>query len=63
MAMTFLGGAWIHGVPARNLTDEEETRFGAVIAAEEKSTGLRLYEPVPKKTEKAAKTAKEGSES
>ena len=41
MGMRYIGaGAYIHGVPARDLTDVEAETFGATIAEQEKLTGL-----------------------
>lgn len=52
------GGAFIYGVPARDLTDAEEAQHGKLIAEQQKLTGLTLYtKPAPTK---AAKGDKEG---
>lgn len=40
------GGAYIHGVPARDLTDEEEKAFAKAIAEQERLVGIKLYEKV-----------------
>ena len=53
MAMRYIGaGAYIHGVPARDLSDVEAENFGGTIAEQEKLTGLKLYETVKAKAEK-----------
>lgn len=39
------GGAWIPGVPARDLTAEEASTHADAIAATE-AAGHKLYEPV-----------------
>ena len=39
-------GEWIPGVPARDLDAAEAARYGAVIRANERATGKRLYAPV-----------------
>ena len=45
MALKYIGGgSYIHGVPARDLTDEEEKRIGALIRQQEKAAGMKLYE-------------------
>jgi hypothetical protein len=46
VALHYLGGFYIHGVPARDLTADEAEQYRAVIKAQEKLTGLLLYEPV-----------------
>ena len=46
MAMKYLGGAWIQGVPARDLTDEEQERHLPTIREQKKLTGITLYEEV-----------------
>ncbi len=46
IAMRYLGGAYIHGVPARDLTADEATIHGALIAQQEAATGTKMYEPV-----------------
>ena len=45
-ALRYLGGAFIHGVPARDLTADEAAQYGALIADQEETTGTRMYEPV-----------------
>jgi hypothetical protein len=50
MAMKYIGdGAWIHGVPARDLTNEEEKQHADLIAEQEQITGIKLYEAVKAK--------------
>lgn len=51
------GGAYILGVPARDLTDDEEKEHGALIRQQEKVSGLKLYE---KEDGKPAKDAPKG---
>ncbi len=47
MALKYIGtGDWIHLVPARDLNDEEETRYGETIKEQEKLTGMTLYKKV-----------------
>ncbi len=47
--LKYLGGGYIPGVPARDLTDDEEKEHAALIQAEEKASGLKLYgKPVAK---------------
>ena len=62
--LRYLGGAYIHGVPARDLTAEEAAQYGALIADQEAVTHTRMYEPVPPvaqapKVKQAAQTAQE----
>ena len=52
--LKYLGGYFIHGVPARDLTAHEAQQHAAVIEEQEKLTGIKLYEPV-KTTAKAVK--------
>ena len=64
IALRYLGGAWIHGVPARDLTAAEAAEHGAKIAEQESITGMKMYEPVqpaaaPAKASKAAATPQE----
>lgn len=48
MALRYIGnGSFIVGVPARDLTDEEVARYRAVIAEQQRLTGLLLYEEMP----------------
>ena len=61
IAMRYLGGAYIHGVPARDLTTDEAAQHGALIADQEAATGMKMYEPVqpvaaPAKATKQAPT-------
>jgi hypothetical protein len=47
MAMKYVGqGAFIHGVPARDLNDDEAKRFGDEIREQQALTGLVMYEEV-----------------
>lgn len=44
MAMSYVGrGSFIHGVPARDLTDKEAALHKAQIVAQQKLTGMVLY--------------------
>ena len=54
------GGAYIHGVPARDLTDVEAEEFADVIAEQERLTGVKLYQPVA--PSKPAKSTTKGDE-
>ena len=58
IALRYLGGAYIHGVPARDLTAAEAQQYQAIIQEQERIIGARLYEPV--KPAKATKPAGEG---
>ena len=49
MALKYLGGAYIHGVPARDLSDVEAEQYAAIIAEQEQLTGVKMYEPVKPK--------------
>ena len=57
-------GTYIHGVPARDLTDEEAAQFEAAIREQEALTGTVMYEPVPAQpvaaSKRGAKAAEEG---
>ena len=56
-------GTYIHGVPARDLTDEEAAQFEAAIREQEALTGTVLYEPAAQPTavsKRGAKAAEEG---
>jgi hypothetical protein len=45
VALKYIGdGTYILGVPARDLTEEEEREHGALIRAQEQATGVKLYE-------------------
>lgn len=59
--LKYLGGGYIPGVPARDLTDEEAKQHAPVIEEQERVSGLRLYaKPVkPDKPEKAPAGDKE----
>jgi len=46
IVLRYLGGAFIHGVPARDLTADEAAQYGALIADQEATTNTRMYEPV-----------------
>ena len=46
ITLRYLGGAFIHGVPARDLTAEEAAQYGALIADQEAVTHTQMYEPV-----------------
>ena len=65
IAMRYLGGAFIHGVPARDLTADEAAQYGALIADQEAVTHTPMYEPVqqpaqaPKSKQAAATAAQE----
>lgn len=65
IVMRYLGGAWIHGVPARDLTADEAAQHGALIAKQEAATGMKMYEPIvpqaqpAKATKQAAQPAQE----
>ena len=68
ITLRYLGGAFIHGVPARDLTAEEAAQYGALIAEQEAVTHTAMYEIVPqaapqqapKSKQAAAQTAQEG---
>jgi len=51
------GGAWIHGVPARDLSSAEQKKYADLIAEQEQLTGIQLYEAAPKR--KARKSEQE----
>lgn len=59
IALKYLGGAYIHGVPARDLTAAEAAQHGALIAEQEAVTGMKMYEAVaqPAAAAKATKQA------
>jgi hypothetical protein len=46
--LKYLGGGYIPGVPARDLTAEEAKRYAAIIEEQERASGLKLYEKVTK---------------
>ena len=55
MAMEYVGsGAYIHGVPARDLSDEEQKKFADLIKEQEKLTGMKLYQPVRKQKQEGS---------
>ena len=58
IALRYLGGAWIHGVPARDLTAAEATEHGAKIAEQQAITGMSIYEPVQQPAAAPAKASK-----
>ena len=66
IAMRYLGGAYIHGVPARDLTADEAAQHGALIAEQEAVTHTQMYEPIAQAAPqqapkgKAAAAAQEG---
>ncbi len=57
IALRYLGGAYIHGVPARDLTTDEAAQHAAVIEEQERLTGMKLYEPAVVQAQ-AARSAK-----
>lgn len=65
IVLRYLGGAFIHGVPARDLTAAEAAQYGALIAEQEAVTHTPMYEVVPvavqapKGKQQAAQTAQE----
>ncbi len=61
IAMRYLGGAYIHGVPARDLTADEAAQHGALIADQEALTGMKMYEPVPAPAAAPAKATKQAA--
>ena len=46
ITLRYLGGAYIHGVPARDLTAAEAAQYGALIADQEAATNTQMYAPV-----------------
>ena len=57
--MRYIGkGAFIHGVPARDLTDAEVEKFGKQIAEQEEITGVQIYAPVKAAKKSAGKDDK-----
>ena len=44
--LRYLGGYYIHGVPARDLTADEAQRYGAIIEEQQSLTGIIIYAPV-----------------
>ena len=61
IALRYLGGAWIHGVPARDLTAAEAAQHGAKIAEQEAITGWKMYEPVQQPAAAPAKASKQAA--
>jgi hypothetical protein len=47
IALRYLGGAFIHGVPARDLTAAEAAQHGTLIAEQEAVTGMKMYDLRP----------------
>lgn len=60
IALRYLGGAFIHGVPARDLTAAEAAQYGAIIAEQEALTRQPMYEAVTPVAVPAAAPAKGG---
>lgn len=61
MKLKYIGnGDYIHGIPARDLNATEAEIHADAIAAAEKATGRKLYEPVAEK--KTAKTVEKDGE-
>ena len=64
IALRYVGaGTYIHGVPARDLTEEEAAQHGAVIREQEALTGTVLYEPAAQPaavSKRGVKAAEEG---
>lgn len=47
IALKYVGnGTYIHGVPARDLTDDEAALYGPVIREQEKAAHVTMYEAV-----------------
>ena len=42
----YTGGAYIHGVPARDMTPEEYDKYAEVIETQQALIKMVLYEPV-----------------
>lgn len=61
MALKYIGnGTYLHGVPARDLTDKEEEKYGALIAEQQEIAGRVLYEPVaPQQDAKSGRAPRE----
>lgn len=61
-ALRYVGdGTYIHGVPARDLTEDEAAQFGPLIREQEAAAHVTMYEPVtPPPT--GSKRAKDGAE-
>jgi hypothetical protein len=65
IALRYVGaGTYIHGVPARDLTEAEAAQHGAVIREQETLTGTVMYEPVAQPpaagSKRGVKAAEEG---
>jgi len=64
MTLKYVGqGAYIYGIPARDLTDEEAAQYEAAIREQEALTGTVMYEPAVQPTamsKRGAKAAEEG---
>ena len=56
IVLRYLGGAFIHGVPARDLTAAEAAQYGALIAEQEAVTHTPMYEPVAQQPAQAPKS-------
>ncbi len=61
IALKYLGGAYIHGVPARDLTVDEAAQFAAIIADQEALTGMKMYESVAQPAAAPAKATKQAA--
>lgn len=62
ITLRYLGGAFIHGVPARDLTAEEAAQYGALIADQEATTHTQMYEAVPQAApQQAPKSSKQAA--
>jgi hypothetical protein len=61
MALKYVGdGTYFHNVPARDLSDKEEEKYGVTIAEEQAISGRTLYEKV-KSSASDASTGKGGT--
>lgn len=65
-ALKYVGaGTYIHGVPARDLTEEEAAQYGALIREQEAAARVTLYERAAPEAPAATgskRAAKEGAE-
>lgn len=62
IALKYIGdGTYIHGVPARDLTQDEAARYGAVIQEQEALTGTAMYEPAVQPAAQPVAASKGGS--
>lgn len=63
-ALKYIGdGTYIHGVPARDLTEDEAAQFGPIIQEQEAAAHVTLYEPVTQPAQTVSKrAAKAGAE-